>query len=91
MQETLKSPDFKRLFVEIHPHRVSAAKMQKFLAALCDCGFEIAHSVFRDTFERHVLGQTKVERISLKELTTDERVVKHRIGFELFLEKTGQG
>lgn len=87
MQETLKSPQFKRMFVEIHPHRVSPDKMQKFLQTLADCGFEIAHSVFRDTFERHVLGQTRVENISLKELMSDDRVVKHRIGFELFLEK----
>ena len=90
MQDTLKSQSFKRLFVEIHPHRVSTAKMQNFLKALHDYGFEIAHSVFRDTFERSVLGQSKVEKISIKELMTDERVVKHRIGFELFLERIEQ-
>lgn len=90
MQDTLKSQSFKRLFVEIHPHRVSTAKMQNFLKTLHDYGFEIAHSVFRDTFERSVLGQSKVEKISIKELMTDERVVKYRIGFELFLEKIEQ-
>jgi len=90
MQQTLKSPQFKRMFVEIHPHRVSCAKMQDFLQTLRDYGFEIVHSVFRDTFERHILGQSRVEEISLKELMMDDRVTKHRIGFELFLEKTGQ-
>jgi len=90
MRDTLKSQSFKRLFVEIHPHRVSTAKMQNFLKTLHDYGFEITHSVFRDTFERSVLGQSKVEKISIKELMTDERVVKHRIGFELFLEKIKQ-
>ena len=90
MRDTLKSQSFKRLFVEIHPHRVSTAKMQNFLKTLQDYGFEIAHSVFRDTFERSVLGQSKVEKISIKELMTDERVVKYRIGFELFLEKIKQ-
>ena len=87
MKETLESPQFKRMFVEIHPHRVSTEKMQEFLQTLADHGFEIAHSVFRDTFERHVLGQTIVEQISLRELMADDRVVKYRIGFELFLEK----
>ena len=87
MQETFKSPHFKKLFVEIHPHRVTPEKMQKFFKTLRSHGFEIAHSVFRDTFERSVLGQSKVEKLTISELMKDDRVVRQRIGFELFFER----
>jgi len=90
MQQIFKSPYFERLFVEIHPHRVSSEKMQKFFATVRDYGFEIAHSVFRDTFERSVLGQSIVEKITINELMTDDRVTKRKVGFELFFERIKQ-
>ena len=87
MHDIFKSPHFERLFVEIHPHRVSSEKMQKFLQTVREYGFEIAYSVFRDTFERSVLGQSIVEKITINELMKDERVTKLKVGFELFLER----
>jgi FkbM family methyltransferase len=87
MHDIFKSPHFERLFVEIHPHRVSSEKMQKFFTIVREYGFEIAYSVFRDTFERSVLGQSIVEKITINELMTDDRVTKHKVGFELFFER----
>ena len=90
MHEIFQSPHFERLFVEIHPHRVSSEKMQKFLETVREYGFEIAYSVFRDTFERSVLGESIVEKITIDELMKDERITKHKVGFELFLERIKQ-
>jgi FkbM family methyltransferase len=88
MRETLKSKHFTKMFVEIHPHRVTEDKMRNFLQALQDNGFELEHAVYRDTYERYALGQSGVEQMTLSELMNDERVVEDKIGFQLFLKKT---
>ncbi len=90
MRETLKSPQLKRFFVEIHPHRVSSEKMLNFLKKLLEYGFETAYCVSRDKFQRSLLGQPKVEKITIEELMKDKRVLEKQLGFELFLEKTEQ-
>jgi len=97
MPETLHSPNIKRLFVEIHPHRVTTEKMQALLMRLKDYGFETVYCVSHDKFQRSVLGQSKVEQIPLAELAVeqiplaelarDDRLVKDKLGFELFLER----
>jgi len=87
MPETLHSPNIKRLFVEIHPHRVTTEKMQALLIRLKDYGFETAYCVSHDKFQRSVLGQSRVEQIPLAELASDDRLVKDKLGFELFLER----
>jgi hypothetical protein len=87
MHETLDSPYIKRMFVEIHPHRVTTEKMQTLLMKLKGYGFETAYCVSRDKFQRSVLDQSRVEQIPLAQLADDDRLVKDRIGFELFLER----
>jgi FkbM family methyltransferase len=87
MKKTLASPDIKRLFVEIHPHRVSLEKMQGLLRKLKDYGFETAYCVSHDKFQRSVLGQTRVEQPGLLDLAADKRLVEDKLGFELFLER----
>jgi FkbM family methyltransferase len=87
MEKTLSSPDIKRLFVEIHPHRVGPDKMKTFLRKLKDYGFETAYCVSHDKFQRSVLGQTRVEQPGLLDLAVDKRLVEDKLGFELFLER----
>ena len=91
MRETLKSKHFTKMFVEIHPHRVTEEKMRDYLQTLLDYGFELEHAVYRDTYERYVLGQSRVEQMTLSELMKDERVIEDKIGFQLFLLKNNSG
>ncbi len=87
MRDTLRSPFLKKLFIEIHPHRIEISKIQSLLRILKNNGFEIRYAVSRDKYMRSVLKETVVEKISISQLIEDERLVKQRIGFELFLER----
>lgn len=87
MATTLRSPSLERLFIEIHPHLVDPKEMKSFLVVLQNHHFGITHAVSRDTHERFVLGQSKVERLSLQELISDPRIVEEPIGFQLFLQR----
>jgi len=88
MQETLKSPGLKRMFIEIHPHRISVDKMQHLLRKLHDNRFEIKYAVSHDNWQRGVLGQCKVEEMFISQLARDQRVLERKNAFEVFLEKS---
>ncbi len=87
MDQTFASAQLKRLFIEIHPHLVPPRQMQDFLQTLQKRGFEVTHAVSRDTQERFILGQSRVERLSLKQLMSEPRIVDEPIGFQLFLQR----
>lgn len=87
MKKTLQSPHLKRMFIEIHPHNVPLSKMQNFLTTLQDNGFVIVYAISHDNFQRSILGQCKIEKMSISELLEDERILKRKNGFEIFFEK----
>lgn len=87
MQETLKSPGLKRMFIEIHPNPIPSTKMQNLLKTLQNNRFEIKYAVSRDNWQREVLGQCKVEQTTISQLAQDRRVLMKEHVFELFLEK----
>ena len=88
MTRTLASDQLKRLFIEIHPHRVDPEKMCHFLELLEQHGFEITHAISRDNFQRAVLGHCTVETISIAELKCDPRVLNKEHAFEIFFERS---
>ena len=87
MKNTLKSPHLKKLFIEIHPHNVTIDKMKNFLITLQESGFEISYAISRDNFQRSILGQTKVEKMTMSELLQDERIINRKNAFEIFFER----
>ena len=87
MNKTLRDPIFKKLFVEIHPHIVSKEKMKNFLNILEKNGFKLKFAVSRDNYQRKILNQARVEKISLEKLMKDRRVLNRELAFELFLER----
>ncbi|MCH8193045.1 MAG: FkbM family methyltransferase, partial [Planctomycetes bacterium] len=90
MQDTLMSPKLRRMFIEIHPALIEADRMQRFLMKLLEAGFETTHVISRDNWQRAVLGQAKVEQITLSQLMQDERILHKRNAFEIFFEKHGE-
>ncbi len=87
MQETLASPVLKRMFIEIHPAKIESDRMQVFLKTLEEHGFEIDAAISRDNWQRSVLGQCKVEHMTLADLAKDPRVVQKRNAFEIFFKR----
>lgn len=87
MKKTLESPYLERMFIEIHPHVVPSNRMQSFLRTLKNYGFEITYAVSHDNFQRLVLGDCKVEKMSISELIEDERILRRKNAFEVFFEK----
>jgi len=87
MEKTFLSPKFRKIFVEIHPHNVSAKKMRSFLEKMKTHGFKLEHAISHDNFQRKILGQTRVEKLSLEQLMGDKRVVNKDGAFELFLQR----
>jgi FkbM family methyltransferase len=87
MQETLESPGLKKMFIEIHPHRVSADKMQYLLKKVQESGFEIKYAVSHDSWQRGILGHCKVEEMNLSQLAQDQRIVERKHAFEIFFER----
>jgi len=87
MQRTLSSPHLKRMFIEIHPARIESDKMQAFLKNLQKYNFEITAAISRDNWQRSVLGQCKVEQITISQLAQDKRILAKEHAFELFLQK----
>lgn len=87
MQQTLSSPRLKRMFIEIHPARIESDKMQTFLKNLQEHDFDIIAAVSHDNWQRGVLGQSKVEQITISQLAQDKRILAKEHAFELFLKK----
>lgn len=87
MKKTLKDKNFKKLFVEIHPHLVPLEKMLNFLKILKNNKFEIKYAISHDNFQRNILGGCKVEKIPISDLMKDERILKRKNAFEVFLER----
>jgi len=87
MKETLASPHLQRMFIEIHPFKIKADQMQVFLACLQDAGFEIEAAISRDNWQRAVLGQCRVEQITLAQLAKDPRVLNKQHAFEVFFRR----
>ena len=90
IQDTLSSPTLRRMFIEIHPALIEADKMQRFLGRLQQAGFETTHVISRDNWQRGVLGQAKVEELTLSQLMRDERILQRRNAFEIFFKKHGE-
>jgi len=87
MKETLKSDQLKRLFIEIHPHRVEPENMCHLLDVLEAHGFNITHAVSHDNYQRGVLGQCRVEHMSISALKRDPRILNKEHAFEMFFER----
>ena len=90
MRDTLSSPTLRRMFIEIHPALIEVDSMQRFLEKLQEAGFEATHVISRDNWQRAVLGQAKVEQLTLSQLMQDERILHRRNAFEIFFEKQGE-
>jgi hypothetical protein len=88
MQQTLSSDRLKRMFIEIHPARIESDKMQAFLKNLQEHNFEITAAVSHDNWQRSVIGQSRVEQITISQLARDKRILAKEHAFELFLKKT---
>ncbi len=87
MIQTLASPSLKKLFIEIHPMVIELEAMQTFFNQLLDAGFEVQAAVSRDNWQRSVLGQCRVEHMSLADLAKDPRVLNKEHAFEVFFKR----
>ena len=88
MQNTLAHSSLTKLFIEIHPVLIEPDQMQVFFDQLEDSGFEIQAAVSRDNWQRTILGECRVEHISLTELAQDPRVRRREHAFEVFFKRT---
>ena len=89
MQETLSSPSLTKLFIEIHPMVIEPERMRAFCQQLQDNDFSMVAAVSRDNWQRTVLGQCKVEHMTIAELAQDPRILNQENAFECFFRRKG--
>jgi len=76
------------MFIEIHPNPIPYDRMQHLLKLVQDNGFEIKYAVSHDNWQRGVLGQCKVEEMTISQFAQDKRVLRKEHVFEVFFEKS---
>lgn len=87
MEKFLKKKGPLKLFIEIHPHLVSYDELAEMLTILKKNGFRIHKAVSRDNTLRALIGDTKVEDMTIDELLEDDRIKVNPRSFELFFIK----
>lgn len=88
MEETLQSEEFRKLFVEIHPHLIEDTRLLvSFLKKLKHHRFQTTRVISHDDFLRGAIGITKIEDLTIDELIEDYRVRKSKCAFEVFFER----
>lgn len=89
MDKTLVNNRQLQLFIELHCNVLKPDQSIEILRKLKGYGFEIYKAVSRDTYIRKILGQTRVEKMSIDELCHDPRLLNMVNAFEIFFTKKG--
>lgn len=87
MHRTLSENKNLQLFIELHCNLLRAERSIEILRKLKSYRFEIFVAISRDNYIRSVLGETKVEKLSINQLCEDERLLKSSNAFEIFFKK----
>lgn len=87
MKKFLKKKGPLKLFIELHPHLVSKGDMVKLLTTLKKSGFEIYKLISHDNALRNIMGDVKIEEMSIEQLIKDNRISINPVSFEAFFIK----
>jgi hypothetical protein len=88
MKKTMKQKSLRAMFIELHPPRIGIKRTKELLQAIKSYGFKIDYVISRDKAVRRIIGETKVETLSIQQLIADPRLRNGEMGFQIFFTRS---